>query len=167
MSRRKRVMRLAVPAVVVCVLVFVMVAASGSNITSSDPLISLSYLTGPFKTQLLDDVQTALRTETDLLSDRLERYATGVKRAITTSSSSVVTTHTTAAIPSNSSYWISSGSEFLVLSGSISATAAGLTDVTEGTAVSAGSALTQYHLYTAAAGLNIKASDSAKILLRK
>lgn len=165
---KKNILRLRVliPAAVVCVLTLAMAMASGSNITSSDPLVSLSYLNGTFKTQTLSEAQTAISTQSTQLETKLTQRINGVKTAAATQPAATAT-HTTVNIAANSSYVVPSGSEFLFLSGEAVAVAAGLSDLTDGTIVGAQGALQVNHLYAATTSVNIKATSSARILIRK
>lgn len=166
MKKNRFGLRFLIPGAVVCVLMFGMLIASGSNVTSSDPLVSLSYLTGTFQTQILTDIQSKISTQASQLESKLTQRVNGVKTASGTTAS-VTSTHTTANVAANSVYTVPTGSEFLFLSGSAVVNVAGLTDLTEGTAVGVGSELVVNHLYAATSSVNFKASDASKILIRK
>ena len=79
-------LRVLIPAAAVCILTMAMAVASGSNITSSDPLVSLSYLNGTFKTQILSQVQSVINTESAKLDSKLLQRINGVKTASVTQS---------------------------------------------------------------------------------
>ena len=53
-----------------------------------------------------------------------------------------------------------------MLSGTVKAVGSGLTDVTAGTAVSAGGSLTANHLYVAGADCVLEATGTAKLLAK-
>lgn len=164
--KKKFSLRILLPAILVAVLVAGMLAVSGSNITSSDPLVSLSYLTGTYKTEIMSGVQAAI----DQKASQVEKTLNGRISGITSASGfqpAVTATHSTANIPAGSSYTVPGNAEFLFLSGSVAAGGAGLVDLTEGTVVAIGAELTANHLYTATASVILRAGQTARILIRK
>ena len=159
-------LRVLIPVAAVCILTMAMAVASGSNITSSDPLVSLSYLNGTFKTQILSQVQSVIDTESAKLDSKLLQRINGVKTASVTQSVPTAT-HTSANIAANASYIVPGGSEFVFLSGTAVTSASGLTDLTDGTAVAAQGELQINHLYSSASSVTIRATAASRILIRK
>ncbi len=153
-------------AVVLCVAAVLVPVVSGDNITSSDPLISLSYLDGIFKTDLLSAVSDTIDAEVEALDGELTKKINGVRDAID-NVPSPSSTHSTVSVPSGSNYAVSAETEFLLLSGSAKAKEAGLLDVTTGLTVAQGEALLENHLYIAVSRTEILADSAAKLLVRK
>ena len=122
--------RILLPAILVLVLVAAMLAVSGSNITSSDPLISLSYLTGTFQNNILSQIQSKITAESSKLQSTFQQRINGMSTAsgMQTAASA---THTAATVPAGSSYTVPTNSEVLFLSGTATVTSAGLADVTD------------------------------------
>lgn len=164
MKKKALRLRLLIPSAVICVLVVVMAAAS--NITSSDPLVSLSYLNGTLKNQMITELQTTMNAKAAELDAKLSQRISGIKTS-SSPQSSFSATHNSVGIPANSSYIVPSGSEFLFISGVAAAQAAGLSDLTDGTSVAIQGELVANHLYTATASVTVKASETARILIRK
>lgn len=164
MKKKALRLRFIIPAAVICVLVIVMAAAS--NITSSDPLVSLSYLNGTLKNQMLTELQTAINTKSTELEAKLTQRINGVRISSPTQSAASAT-HNSVGISANSSYTVPSGSEFLFVSGAAAVQSAGLSDLTDGVSVAVQGELLANHLYTATASVTIKASEATRILIRK
>lgn len=153
-------------AVVLCLAVVLGSVVHGDNITSSDPLISLSYLNGIFKTDLMAEVGDTIDGEVEKLNGDLTKKISGVRDAIGHVSSPAAT-HSTVTVTGGSAQAVSSGSEFLLLSGSATADEAGLLDVTTGLTVAKGEALLENHLYIASARVSVRAETTTKLLVRK
>lgn len=152
-------------AVVLCLSVLLGSVAVGDNITSSDPLISLSYLNGIFKTDLMSEIGDTVDAEIAALNKELTTSIDGVKNAIGNEPAPAAT-HSTVNVTGGFAT-ISKNSEFLVLSGSATADEAGLLDVTTGLPVAQGEALLENHLYLSLARVRIKSESTAKLLVRK
>ena len=140
-------------AVAVTAVVGLTMAVSGNN-TASDPLVSLSYLTGTYRTNLLKDVEADIQAESQKLSSNFSQQVSDLKG---TMSGQTVTAEendfSTHSLTAGQQFTVQAGGEVLVLSGTVKAVGSGLTDVTAGTEVSAGGSLTANHLYVAGAGL--------------
>ena len=166
MRKRKFSLRRLIPVAVVLVLITAMAVVSGSNITSSDPLVTLSYLNGTYKQQILQDVQTAMGSRASQLEAVLNQRIAAFQRTSGTSGAAA-TTHSAVSIPANGSYVVPAYGEFLFLSGAATAKAAGLTDLTAGTAVAIGESLQVNHLYSATTSVAIQTTETARILIRR
>lgn len=164
MKKKALRLRLLIPAAAICVLIMVMAAAS--NITTSDPLVSLSYLNGTLKNQMLNELQTAMNSKSAELEARLTQRINGVRISSSTQSAAAAT-HNSVGISANSSYIVPSGSEFLFVSGAAAVQSAGLSDLTDGSSVAVQGELLVNHLYTATTSVTIKAAESSRILIRK
>lgn len=153
-------------AVAVTAAVGLTMAVSGNN-TASDPLVSLSYLTGTYRTNLLKDVEADIQAESQKLSSSFSQQVSDLKgtmngQTVTAEKNDVSTQSLTAG----QQFTVRTGGEVLVLSGTVKAVGSGLTDVTTGTAVSAGGSLTANHLYVAGADCVLEATGTAKLLAK-
>ena len=162
-----------------CMLLTLSVIASGGAGTSSDPLVTLSYLNEKFLPQVLaeTDKKTAERDKT--LSDKLaaqiksdtaefeRKYgaSTGTAGSGTALSFEVIT------LDKGKTLTCDTGCEVMLRIGSASCVASsnpGLVDETGGTTIANGGALQKNHLYMATiAGSGVKAgADGTKLLVR-
>ena len=153
-------------AVAVTAVVGLTMAVSGNN-TASDPLVSLSYLTGTYRTNLLKDVEADIQAESQKLSSNFSQQVSDLKG---TMSGQTVTAEendfSTHSLTAGQQFTVQAGGEVLVLSGTVKVVGSGLTDVTAGTAVSAGGSLTANHLYVAGADCVLEATGTAKLLAK-
>lgn len=153
-------------AVAVTAAVGLTTAVSGNN-TASDPLVSLSYLTGTYRTNLLKDVEADIQAESQKLSSSFSQQVSDLKG---TMNGQTVTAEkndfSTQSLTAGQQFTVRTGGEMLVLSGTVKAVGSGLTDVTTGTAVSAGGSLTANHLYVAGADCVLEATGTAKLLAK-
>ena len=153
-------------AVAVTAAVGLTMAVSGNN-TASDPLVSLSYLTGTYRTNLLKDVEADIQAESQKLSSSFSQQVSDLKG---TMNGQTVTAEkndfSTQSLTAGQQFTVRTGGEVLVLSGTVKAVGSGLTDVTTGTAVSAGGSLTANHLYVAGADCVPDATGTAKLLAK-
>ena len=153
-------------AALLCVAAVLVPVVSGDNITSSDPLISLSYLNGIFKTDLLSSVSDTIDDEVEKLDGELTTKINGVRDAIGNVPAPAAT-HSSVTVSSGSSYTVSAETEFLLISGSAKAKEAGLLDVTTGSTVAQGEELLENHLYIAVSRTGVLAEGTVKLLVRK
>ena len=166
MKQNRIFMKILVTAMVLTALLGLAAVAYGAN-TSSDPLVSLSYLTGTYRSNLLSDVETAVNAESRTLSDSFTKQVSDLKSAVGSQTvEAVENDFTTKELSSGQTVSVAAGGEVLVLSGSLTAVDAGLTDATAGSSVYAGGSLTANHLYVAASNCTIKASGTAKLLVK-
>ena len=153
-------------AVAVTAAVGLTMAVSGNN-TASDPLVSLSYLTGTYRNNLLKDVEADIQAESQKLSSSFSQQVSDLKG---TMNGQTVTAEkndfSTQSLTAGQQFTVRTGGEVLVLSGTVKAVGSGLTDVTTGTAVSAGGSLTANHLYVAGADCVLEATGTAKLLAK-
>lgn len=165
MERKNRMLRFGLLGGLLAVL---LLAGSviGADDTASDPLVSLGYLNGTYRSSILSELNEKLRSElgahTEKLNKQIEAVGTAANRQ-----QSVQPTHTTVTIAASTSYTAPSGSEFLVLSGVLDCGSATLTDTAAGTRLNAGELLSVNHLYVATASTVLRASETAQILIRK
>ena len=162
-----------------CLLLTLSVIASGGAGTSSDPLVTLSYLNEKFLPQVLGEVDKKTASREKELSDKLagqikadaaefeRKYgaSTGTAGGGTALSFEVVT------LDKGKTLTCDTGCEIMLRIGSASCTASsnpGLVDETGGTTITNGAALQKNHLYMATiAGSGVKAgANGTKLLVR-
>ena len=166
MKRKNLFIKILATAVIVSAILCLTAVVYGVN-TSSDPLVTLSYLTGSYKAGILSDVNTAVAAESRQLSTEFSQQVSDLKAALPSlSPAAAENDFRTVDLAAGQTVSVSAGGEVLMLSGSAAASDAGLTDTTAGSSVSAGGALTANHLYVAAADCTIRASGSAKLLVK-
>ncbi|MEG1633053.1 MAG: hypothetical protein RR314_03270 [Oscillospiraceae bacterium] len=123
--------------------------------TQSDPLVTVSYLTDTLGPSIRSDFDGQLAGAMERLESSFEADiagATGTFKVVTLASGNTLTG--------------SAGCEILYRSGSAAAVGT-LVDVSAGSALNAGSALTANHLYmTSASGDGVKASGAVTLLVR-
>ena len=166
MDRNKRKWLFVSVGVLLAVVLVLAVSVFGEEGATSDPLVSLGYLNGSYRSAILSDLDTKVRQEISALSEKLTKQIEAVKPS-SAQNKTVQPTHTTVTIGASTAYTAPTGSEFLVLSGALSCGSATLTDTASGTRVNAGDALEVNHLYVATAATVLRASATAQILIRK
>ena len=138
--------------------------AAGAG-TQSDPLVTLSYLTGQFTTSVLSQVDKQV---TEAQAELEAKFDAKLQSAGGGSSSGGV--YTTVALSAGQTIIGAEGAELLLRSGSaVCATSAdpGLVDTTEGGTVNAGESITANHLYmTIGSQSGMKASSSVQVMVR-
>ena len=152
-------------ALLMIVLTVLAVTVVGADDTVSDPLVSLSFLNGKYRTEILSEVDTKIQQEATAVAEKVNTQISAVKLA--PSQQNVQPTHTTVTIAASTSYVAPTGSEFLVLSGALTPGSATLTDVGAGARIGANEALEVNHLYVATASTTLRATQTAQILIRK
>ena len=158
------------------------VLASGGAGTSSDPLVTLSYLNDKFLPQVLSDVDKKAASREKELSGKLTEQVKSETKAFeqkyggsagTSSGSSTGTASGFAVVTLEKGQilYLGLGSEALLRTGSgvcVAASSPGLVDETGGTLLSGGEALQKNHLYMASIdshGVQAGASGT-KLLVR-
>lgn len=140
--------------------------------TSTDPLVTLSYLTGKLKPQIMTDVNASISAAEASLSPSLNAQISGFQADINAkSSSSTAQTVTFSVITLNKDQTVACGvgTEILLRIGTAAAvgSAPALIDSTSGATLSSGGALIQNHMYIVSIqGNGLKVSSSAKIMIR-
>lgn len=144
----------------------VALTAIGANSTSTDPLVSLSYLNSIFKEQLLGDVQNTVNAEVSSLEAELYQ---NIYHALNSHGSygNEAPTHETATFTEGMTFQIPAGADFLLISGKTSPKESGLTDSTLGESVAVGTPLVENHLYIATAPVYLQATTTVTILLSR
>ena len=166
MDRKKQRWLVVSIGVLLAAAMILAVSVFGAEGASSDPLVSLGYLNGSYRTKILSELDTKLRQEVSSLSEKLTKQIDAV-RTSAAQHTTVQPTHTTVTIGASTSYTAPAASEFLVLSGVLDCGSATLTDTASGTRLAAGELLEVNHLYVATASTVLRATETAQILIRK
>ena len=160
------VLKILAVALAITAMAGIAAAVSGTG-TAADPLVSLSYLTGTYRDNLMADVRTAVAAESRTLSAAFSQQVADLEDAAGNAAAQpAASEYRTVNLTAGQTVSVSAGGEVLMLSGAASAVGAGLTDATAGTPVYAGGALTVNHLYVASADCVLTASGSASLLVK-
>ena len=157
--------RLAAGCLVTLTLVGVAFAA-GQQGSQSDPLVTLSYLTQKATPSILSQVDSKLTARETELKKQLSAVVEGYVKEVEDKLASYQVVNLSAG------QTITGGAacEFLLRSGTatcVSDTSPGLVDMTAGTTLAGGGALTANHLYLATIeGRGVKASTAVTLLVR-
>ena len=153
------------------------VAATGGAGTSSDPLVTLSYLNEKFLPQILSEVDKKTASREQPLSSKLteqvksETQAFEQKYGASSGNTSGGTAASFTVVTLNQGQILYMGCEAMLRTGSgvcVAASTPGLIDETSGAALAGGLALQQNHLYMATVdSRGVQASaNSTKLLVR-
>jgi hypothetical protein len=170
MPGQKTITRLVILVLAAMLLTGVAVLASGAG-TDSDPLVTKSYLDGPFKKTLLEEAADAAASQADSLAASLDKRIDSFTSILSDSSDSdasdeVVSDYTALTVAAGGTQSLPAGTELLFLEGTATISGTGLSDVTAGTAVSSGGALTANHLYVASSDCTLQAGTESRILMK-
>ncbi len=168
MPSRKNLLRILTAAVIVAMMAGMVVLAATAG-TDDDPLVTRSYLDGPYKKTLLSEAEHAAQSQVETLERSLDKRIQSFTSNLSEKSperEQVESEYETKTIASGGSETLPAGTQMLFLSGTATMTGAGLTDVTAGEAVTSGAALSTNHLYVAAAECTLQASAETKILMK-
>jgi len=164
MNQRHLFGKILTVALAATVLLTITALAAG---TSQDPLVTLGYLTGTYKTNLLSEVNTAIAAKEKQLSAEFASQVASLSHASSGQMPSpAATEYRTVELQAGQSATVEAGGEVLVLSGTLQTPAVGLTDVTAGTAVGINGTLTANHLYVASVASTVQATAAARLLVK-
>lgn len=164
MKQRHLFWKVLAAALAVTLLLAVTALAAG---TEQDPLVTLSYLTGTYRTNLLSEVNTAIAAKEKQLSAEFASQVASLDGASSgQTGSAAATEYRTVELQAGKSATVEAGGEVLVLSGTLRTPAVGLTDVTDGTAVGINGTLTANHLYVASVTSTVQAASAARLLVK-
>ena len=162
--RRNRFLTLGIVLVLVLILTTVVLAVAGG---SDDPLISLSFLTGTYKTELLADAKTQIDTQVTRAESALEDQLDDLTRAAgRQGSGDTITGYDRLPVQAGETVRFDTGSELLLLSGSATVDAGSLTDTTGGYVCAPGAVLEENHLCVGLNGGSIRIDTAAELMLR-
>lgn len=149
---------------------YLAVATPGSQ---ADPFISLSYLTDVFRPQVMSELEDAEQRVIQDINARitlLERQMQGTQAGTTPVSPGNAATFSVVTLSRDQTLTASVGTEIMLRIGTATGrgTAPALVNYTTGTALSAGSALTENHMYLVTIeGNGITATaDVVRVLVR-
>ena len=168
MPSRKTLLRILTAAVIIAMMAGMVVLAATAG-TDDDPLVTRSYLDGPYKKTLLSEAEHAAQSQVETLERSLDKRIQSFTSNLSEKAperEQVESEYETKTIASGGSETLPAGTQMLFLSGTATMTGAGLTDVTAGEAVASGVALSTNHLYVAAAECTLQASAETKILMK-
>jgi hypothetical protein len=142
--------------------------------TSSDPLVTLSYLTNQLKPQFMTEVQSAITAaETSLSSQldaKIDTFESDIESKLTGGSGADVDTFTLVTLSKDQTVTCGIGAEIMLRVGTAAAAGStpALVDSTAGSTLTAGGALTTNHMYLVTIqGNGLKATaNTVKILIR-
>ncbi len=172
--------RWAIPVASACLVMVAMgglALASSTSGTSSDPLVSLSYLTDIFAPSVLADVDDMVAEEQASLEAQLETVAQAYIDQIEamaesqgTNSADEMESYQVVTVTAGQSLILSEGGEVLLRSGTgtcVSSSNPGLVDMTDGTTLAGGGTLVANHLYLSTIdGRGVYASTALTVLVR-
>lgn len=165
-------------AVVLAVLLVsgVSIYAATNYGSESDPLITLSYLNDKFKPEVLDEMENAIDETASQMKSDLDAQLSQTEDSIQQAESAAVVHSTTdvftlVTLSSGQKLSCSAGTEMMLRSGGANGYGTAdvqLSDSTDGTEISDGSALKENHMYMVQEdGNGITASpDGAEVLVR-
>lgn len=166
MLRKKPLVKLLAAALILISVLGLTAVVYGAN-TNSDPLVSLGYINGTFKTNLLSEINAAISARQQALSGELASQISQLEQSLQTQNPApAANDFQTTTLAAGKTAAIPAGSEVLFLSGTATAGNAGLTDTTTGTVLVTGGTLAANHLYVAIGDSSIKATGEVKFLIK-
>ncbi len=166
MKQKSLMFKLLVGALAVTLVLSLAAVATGSN-DSSDPLVTLSYLTSTFKPDLLDDVEDMVSDAAEDVEKQVASQASSLEKAMDSQSTTVISNdYAKKTLSGGQTVSVSVGTEILWLSGSATVDTSCLTDTTAGASLGATGAMTANHLYVATGSGTITATDSGTYLIK-
>lgn len=134
--------------------------------SADDPLVSLSYLTGSYRTSLLSDVDVAVAAAKKQLTADFTAQTAALMDPVSTPAVNVENDFEILSLTSGQTAPVTAGGEALLVSGQASAAAAGLLDATTGAPVAKGTALETDHLYVASSDSSIQSVGTCQVLIK-
>jgi len=144
----------------------ILLAAASPAPGASDPLVTLSYLTGPYRESVLSDVDATVAAAKRELTAEFTAQASAVAAAQPPAPAAAENDYRSASLSAGQSESLRAGGEALLLSGAAAAAGAGLVDATAGEPVAKGAALRANHLYVASAAVSIRTDSACSLLVR-
>lgn len=158
MKHRKKIRTLLCAALAAVMLAAFAAMADGGAGSESDPLVTLSYLTNTFTTQVMEEVDGLLARRNEALRKELggQQSSGGSGEA-----------YTAVALAPGQTLRGEAGCEVLLRSGSARCGDTGpLTDTTSGGELDGGAALAANHLYLFPESRSLRSSGGAALLVR-
>lgn len=152
---KKRIFTIAAAVLILALGVGIGVYAASNYGTEADPLVAKSYLDDVLTPKLQTEFTNQLNTQMAALDNRISGIADNAKG-----------NYTPVTLSDGQSLTASAGCEIILRSGSV-AVLGSFSDLTSGTALEAGDALSENHLcVTAADSSGLTAAGSAVLLVR-
>ncbi len=127
-------------------LLLVLLTTAALAVGGEDPLISLSYLTGVFKQQLLGEARTQIEMQVAGAEAAISQQLQAIDMADGQQNGSGFSGYVKYTLSAGEYLYFSVGSEILLLSGSATVETGSLTDSTAGLVLGFGGSLTANHL---------------------
>lgn len=153
-------------AALVLTVLTVAVSEALPPVSADDPLVSLSYLTGPYRDGLLSDVDVAVATAKKQITADFMAQTAALREIDLTPVSTARNDFEIMNLTAGQNTPLTAGGEVLLVSGEASASMAGLVDATEGKPVAKGTALLAHHLYVASADSAVQTDTSCQLLVK-
>ena len=171
MRNKHLILKLAACALALTLLVGLAAVAAGAGTsagTSSDPLVTLSYVDETFRASLLSEVDQRIDAAQGEYTAQLNTMLSSFSSRINTPAASTPasSSYRTVTLAEGQTQTLTAGQQFLVLSGTGTVGANAIVDVSDGKSLSPGAALSENHLYTAPAATSFTATVGMSILLR-
>ena len=174
MKLKKKLLISLLVVVAVAVISGVSILAASTFGTSSDPLVTLSYLTGKLKPEIMAEVSADISEASSSLTSDLDTKIDGFKADIESQSGAASgnesSSFTLVTLSQNQTVQCSVGTELLLRVGTASAAGSSpaMVDSTTGTTLNAGDAVETNHMYMVTIqGNGFKAtSGTVKVLIR-
>lgn len=164
---KKLCLKLSALALALTALIGAAAYAAGAG-TSTDPLVTVSYLENTFTPSVTSSVDAQISAASAKLEENLAARIRSFSSNLSTSTSTsgaVSSEYASYVLVAGQSLQFDAGTEILFLSGSATAGDA-LMDATSGQALSAGAALTPCHLYVAIADGTVDITGEANLLVK-
>ena len=155
MMRHKKIATIIAAVLILAVGIGVGAYAASNFGTQADPLVAKSYLDQTVTPKLQSEFQTKLDTQVQLMEQQISAQSAGLN-------------FTAVSLTNGQTLKGSIGCEIILRSGAATSSgSAGLSDVTDGKLIAAGTALTANHLcMVSAQGDGVKAGSSVTLLVR-
>lgn len=169
MKNKTWTVRLAAAGIIVAALGGVAFAV-GQQGSQSDPLVTLSYLNEKGLPAVLAQVDTKLTEREKQLEDKLssvkDDYLAEVNRRLNGQDTDAESAYVTVTLTAGQTLTAQSGCELLLRTGAVTVTGA-LLDMTDGSTLASGGALTANHLYLATADATVLNASNAVTLMAR
>ena len=146
-------------------------AATGGYGTSSDPLVTLSYITDVFTPEMNKTVSNTVNTKASELKTELDDTITALESKYAAASTGIASSsYNVVTIPSGTTLTGKKGCEIMLRVGSahcVAAASPGLVDSTNAEVLENGKALVKNHMYMVTIdGRGVKADGEAMVIVR-
>ena len=158
-----------VMAVVLIASLAVLAAGTGSSAgTTSDPLVTMSYVNETFRAELLQQLQQEMNTSQAEFSQSISAMLQSISNQYSgyAPEMSAQSPYVSITVPEGETLELAAGQQFLVLSGAGKVSLNMMVDTTAGVSLASGNALSENHFYTVPAESAITATSDLSILIQ-